>query len=438
MKGMQPMGESGIDAMRVSTSNVHSRWNMYFAVATPLLIIAIVMLTQIDWYQRFALVVLLGLPTLVFLFFVDPYSRDDAEALSKSGYRGWCFAVLAVACLIAATAINPSVVFVQFIVVPQLFIAFTYWPSLGIVTLMNCGFIGVAWVQSATLYGGNITDTVVESIASVFFSGMIGIANDHLVEVNEHNMQLIGRLESQQEVIRHLSHQEGIAAERQRMAGEMHDTIAQSLTSVLALSRAAADEMGDEQDRTLAMKHIRMISAIAKESLDDTRALIANSTPAALQKSGLRDALQRTLANTEGEDGPTCALHVDQNIPELPLALQVAVLRIVQEAVTNTQKHSRAHGITVDLGVTHDLQQGGAVLRLCIEDDGIGFDAASISDEQANATGHGYGFIDMRRRAEELSGSFSCVSSIGKGTRIMVLFPIGEQTQNILTEDASL
>ncbi|MCI1636234.1 sensor histidine kinase [Bifidobacterium sp.] len=418
------MGETSIEQMRISTSNVHSRWNMYFAIATPLLIASIVLLSKLGWYQRFALVILLGLPTLVFLLFVDPYSSEHAATASKSGYRGWCFAALSVVCLVAAAAINPSVVFMQFIVVPQLFIAFTYWPSLGVVTLMNCGFIGVAWMQSAVLYSGDITDAVVESVASVFFSGMIGIANDHLVEVNTHNIQLIERLQSQQEVIGHLSHEEGIAAERQRMAGEMHDTIAQSLTSMLALSRAALDEMEDDQDHELAAKHLRMISTIAKESLDDTRALIANSTPVALQKSGLRDALNRTLANTQLSGGIAYTLHVDEHLPVLPLALQVAVLRVVQEAATNIQKHSRAHHVNVELKRVPGDQGGQERLCLCIEDDGIGFDASTISEEQASTTGHGYGFIDMRRRVEGLSGRFSYSSSIGEGTHLLAVFPL--------------
>lgn len=437
-KEMLPMGRSGVERMRVSTSTVHSRWNMYFAIATPLLIVSIVLLSRIHWYERAALVVLLGLPTAVFLIFVDPYSSDEVRTPSKSGFRGWCFAALSVACLVAAAVINPSVMFVQFIVVPQLFIAFTYWPALGIVAFMNCGFIMVAWIQTAGLYGSNFTDTIVESLASVFFSGMIGIANDHLAEVNTHNLQLIERLQSQQEIIGHLSHEEGIAAERQRMAGEMHDTIAQSLTSMLALSRAALGEMGDEQDRDLALKHLRMISVIAKESLDDTRALIANSTPVALQKSGLRDALARTLSNGTDGSGKSFKLHVDEDLPVLPLALQVAVLRIVQEAVTNIQKHSDARSFTVNLernkdvqGVQgiQDVQRGRDELCLRIEDDGIGFEASSISEEQTSVTGHGYGFIDMRRRVEELSGSFAFSSAPGKGTRITALFPLEGKAQ---------
>ncbi|MDN6853542.1 MAG: hypothetical protein L0L66_02235 [Bifidobacterium crudilactis] len=134
---MLPMGGSGVERMRVSTSTVHSRWNMYFAIATPLLIVSIVLLSRINWYERAALVVLLGLPTAVFLIFVDPYSSDEVRTPSKSGFRGWCFAALSVVCLVAAAVINPSVMFVQFIVVPQLFIAFTYWPALGIVAFMN-------------------------------------------------------------------------------------------------------------------------------------------------------------------------------------------------------------------------------------------------------------------------------------------------------------
>ena len=295
------------------------------------------------------------------------------------------------------------------------------------------------------------------------------------------NRELVEQLQARNAQIARLSHIEGTARERERIAREMHDTIAQGLASILALARATAAEvaqaggaapsaMGVAQaanaaapangagENRQASRHLAMIVELAQECLDDTRRMIADASPRALDGRGLAEAVGRAADRLERE-GIMVARSLDSTLPPLPQPARVAILRIAQEAIANVARHSRAVNVAVSLRSV----AGAAVLE--VRDDGVGFDSAAAgavdaevgsSSNQAalrsrpkpadegrtglprvrsvsqrgrlrrapEGNGSGFGISDMRGRAADLGGCVSIESSPGRGTRVVARIPV--------------
>src|SRR5690349_15820401 len=153
----------------------------------------------------------------------------------------------------------------------------------------------------------------------------------------------------------------GVIAERTRLSRDIHDTIAQSLTSILLLARA--DAPSAEGARAL-----HRIETLAQESLADVRRIVSELAPAELDEQALPGALRRLLARLSDETGIDGVLHVDDEFPVLPTAVEVALLRTAQSALANVRRHSGADRVVVSLSVL------GPSVRMDVVDDGTGFD----------------------------------------------------------------
>jgi len=257
----------------------------------------------------------------------------------------------------------------------------------------------------------------------VVFSAMIGKSFNVLALTNGHNQMLLDKMESQQETIRRLSRAEGASIERERVANEMHDTIAQSLTSILALARVAHEELDD--DLHAARKHLEMIASASKSSLDDTRRMIADSAPADLDGRDLKTALERTVHANAAKTGCQSQCLIQRTLPLLPKQTEVNLLRIVQESLTNISKHANAKHVQVSL-----LVKGQELLQLRIKDDGCGFDIQNLDFQEMEKAGHGYGLRDMAKRAQDVGGRWTVTSVPGQGTSITVNIPVERPSNN--------
>nr|WP_269749090.1 sensor histidine kinase [Bifidobacterium polysaccharolyticum] len=234
-------------------------------------------------------------------------------------------------------------------------------------------------------------------------------------------------MESQQKTIRRLSRAEGASIERERVANEMHDTIAQSLTSILALARVAHEELID--DIPAAQKHLEMIASTSKGSLDDTRRMIADSVPADLDGRDLKTALERTVHSTAAKTGFQSQCRIQRTLPPLPKQTEVNLLRIVQESLTNISKHANAQHVQVSL-----LLKRPELLELQIKDDGCGFDIQNLDFQEMEKAGHGYGLRNMAKRAQDAGGRCTVTSVPGQGTSITVNIPV-ERPSNTTQPD---
>jgi signal transduction histidine kinase len=213
-----------------------------------------------------------------------------------------------------------------------------------------------------------------------------------------------------------LSREAGAAAERERLAREIHDTLAQGFTSIVALAQgftsivalAQAVEPELDSDTAAAKRHVELIRSTARENLAEARAMVAELTPTALHDGSLPAAIQRQCDKLSAESRITATVRVDGELPPLGMATDVVLLRAAQEAFTNIRKHSEASTVTVALS---PMERG---VRLSVADNGIG-----PTDEYTE----GFGLRGMRARTTQVGGTMSATPTPGGGTTVTVEVP---------------
>lgn len=195
----------------------------------------------------------------------------------------------------------------------------------------------------------------------------------------------------------------GREEERRRLRRDLHDGLGPVLAAVAIQADTAYDLAESDPDETKAL--LDTIRQHAQTAVADIRLLVHGLRPPTLDELGLVAALQQSARAYRH------TLHVQvqaQQLPPLPAAVEVATFRIVQEALNNVVKHAQAHACIVTIG-------GDDVLRVVIDDDGIGYSPANVP---------GVGLISIRERAAELGGHFSIRQRPSGGTRVEVLLPL--------------
>ncbi|MER7519889.1 sensor histidine kinase [Streptomyces sp. NPDC126499] len=205
----------------------------------------------------------------------------------------------------------------------------------------------------------------------------------------------------------------GTLAERERLAREIHDTLAQGLSSIQLLLRAAERALPED---SAAARHIEEARRAAQDNLAEARRFVRALTPPGLEHGSLAGALER-LCGTTGPDGPRVRRSVSGTPVALPTPYEVALLRIAQSALANTVRHASASRAEITLSF-----MGGSV-TLDVVDDGRGFDPAAVRGGRPSPEG-GFGLTAMRSRAESLGGSFTVESAPGQGTAVAVSLPL--------------
>ena len=205
----------------------------------------------------------------------------------------------------------------------------------------------------------------------------------------------------------------GAIAERTRISRDIHDTIAQALSSIRLLSHAGANHTHDEQ----ASRTFTQVEALAGDSLADVRRIVAALAPAELDDDALASALERMLERARNEAGLHAELHVDESLPLLPTEVEVALLRTAQSALANVRLHAQATRVVVSLIDAEDS------VRMDIMDDGVGFVLADW-ERSVEADSGSFGLRFMRARLRELGGGIDIESTPGEGTAISVHLPI--------------
>lgn len=204
----------------------------------------------------------------------------------------------------------------------------------------------------------------------------------------------------------------GAIAERTRISRDIHDTIAQALSSIRLLAHAGAGRTEDPD----AARTLEQVETLASDSLADVRRIVAALAPAELEDDALASALQRMLDRAHDEAGLAVELHVDDSLPILPTEVEVALLRTAQSALANVRLHARASRVVMSLIDADDT------VRLDILDDGAGFDQPAW--EEGTEAGSSYGLRFMRARLRELGGGLDIESTPGEGTALSIHLPI--------------
>lgn len=197
--------------------------------------------------------------------------------------------------------------------------------------------------------------------------------------------------------------------ERNRMAREIHDTLAQSFTGILLQLEAA--EAAAESGMP-AESYICRVRDIAKFGLGEARRSVLALRPVVLEEKGLEDALRQLAERSSIEGAMNCELAASGVLQRLDPAVELGIFRIAQEAVGNAVKHAKAKRVSIKLVFAPDA------VKLRVTDDGSGI--AGLSDIVAKG---GYGLPAMRERAQEIGGAFELGTPPGGGTMISLSVP---------------
>ncbi|MFK0262128.1 sensor histidine kinase [Streptomyces angustmyceticus] len=327
-----------------------------------------------------------------------------------------------------ATAVDLMSSFALFALVPMLMMSLATRPAVVVGVLGNLVPVTMLWLRGGA-EGPAVLFVLLASLLGIALSVLLGLWIKRVVRQNREHAELIEELRRNREQVARLSHQAGISAERERLAREIHDTLAQSLTSIISLVQAADSEVEDAP--ALAREHLALVGRVAKESLVEARAFVADRTPASLRESSLAQALRRQADGLTAQSGLLVRFAVEGDERPLPMAVNVVLLRAAQEAGANVHKHAEARA--VDLV----LRYGAGQVGLRVADDGRGFDAsepasAAGRDERRGTAGHGqgdgggFGLRGMAARVAEIGGVMSVTSEPGAGTVVEVKVPLAE------------
>ncbi|MGW3989228.1 sensor histidine kinase [Streptomyces sp. NPDC004830] len=235
-----------------------------------------------------------------------------------------------------------------------------------------------------------------------------------LYRESEQRRQLIEELTRARADLAAAQHTAGMLAERDRLAREIHDTLAQGLTSIQLLLRAAERALPGSPDH--AARHVGQARQAAVDNLAEARRFIAALTPPALDDTTLAGSLTRLCDTTSARHGLTVRFHLTGDPVALSTAQEVALLRVAQSALANTVQHAGAG--TADVTLDHH----GDHVRLEVADDGCGFDPARLPAPDPGAGG--FGLAAMRARVDTLGGTLTLVSSPGGGTTVSARLPL--------------
>jgi len=244
----------------------------------------------------------------------------------------------------------------------------------------------------------------------------LAVANHRLEEMIAENTGLQAQLLTQ-------AREAGAGDERQRMAREIHDTLAQGLTGIIT-QLEAAQQTGSESERE---RRISNAKRLARDSLAEARRSVQALRPQALENSRLPEALADEVARWSATSGVAGEMETTGEARLLHPEIEVTLLRVAQEALANVAKHAGAARAGVTLSYMED------VVSLDVRDDGAGFTVTASNGHLngENPAAGGFGLIAMRQRVSRLAGQLEIESEPGAGTAVsasLPAIPLGEST----------
>jgi two-component system NarL family sensor kinase len=207
-----------------------------------------------------------------------------------------------------------------------------------------------------------------------------------------------------------------LVEERNRLAREVHDTLAQELTGI-ALQLEAADALLEHSPER-ARARIRQALERTRESLDEARRSVLDLRAGPLERQALPAALEALIGRFAEETGIAVSSQLALAGPRLPARVEEALYRIVQEALGNVRQHAQASAVRIE------LRQASDAIQLLVTDDGRGFDVDVPGEPGPSSSAHGFGLIGMQERARLLNGVMRISSCPGAGAQVEVSLPL--------------
>lgn len=313
-----------------------------------------------------------------------------------------------------------------------LFVSFTQiwmlserrWVSLALSTLLAVGTT-FALAAPSGFSREALLETAPQMGVALAFSTMLGLWVGQTMLQTARHAQLVDDLNAAQAELGTVHHAAGVAAERERMAREIHDTLAQGFTSVVMLAQAASADL-DRDDVGAAQDRLALVEATARDNLAEARSLVTAFSPLPLQGATLVEAIERLAARFEDESGVAVTLRLSA-VPGLGSAEDVVLLRAAQEALANVRRHADASAVVIFLGPAGSPAPAGAARA---SSDGAADDATVVLEVADDGRGLGPGFVEgfglrgMRERVAAGGGAVTVDSPPGGGTTVRVDLPV--------------
>lgn len=264
----------------------------------------------------------------------------------------------------------------------------------------------VAWQGwGEEFFSGNVVFTLVGYSGGV----LLGLWLHRFIEQSdERARRLNAELENTQRRLAEAHQRQGAADERERLAREIHDTLAQGFASIIVLAEAARSSLDTDPDKSAQQLH--SIENTARDNFAEARVLVGAAPQSGVASGSVARALRRTLDRFAVDTGLTVGAELPDVACDQPT--RIALLRCLQESLANVRKHAGASTV----GVVLAQQPYGIALE--ITDDGRGF---VVEDSR------GFGLDGMRRRLAELGGELTVTSAVGDGTRVLARAPTDGQ-----------
>jgi signal transduction histidine kinase len=243
--------------------------------------------------------------------------------------------------------------------------------------------VGVASFGWAGWKVRELPSVVVQMSFTVAFGLLFAVWITRIIKQSGERAELITELERTRSELAEVNRAAGVQSERERLAAEIHDTLAQGFTSIVLLASVAQARIPNPPSE------LATIEATARENLAEARALVAALQPAPLQNASLDGAIGRVVERFSSETGIGATFAVTGSPVALGSDRDIALLRSAQEALSNIRKHTQATAVAVTLTY-------GEEIHLEVTDNGGGFDPQQATD--------GFGLVGLRRRLEQLGG----------------------------------
>lgn len=305
------------------------------------------------------------------------------------------------------------------------------------IALMTAAVIASQWSAS----GDPVPHAaaVVGPLFGAAFAVITGLAYVALYREAENQRRAADELRRTRQELAASQHEAGVLAERERLAREIHDTLAQGLSSIVLLARAAEQSLAHGDPATAASR-VALMQQTAADNLAEARSFVRGLSSPQLHDTTLVEALRRLCEETgrsaaAGGAALRCRLEVDGEPAELPQPHQVALLRAAQASLANVRDHASAGNAVVTLTFL------GTEVTMDIYDDGVGFDpdlaagagaagtgsagaGTARAGHDGGADGSGFGLRSLRERVEALSGSLELETAPGEGTVVAIRLPL--------------
>ena len=276
----------------------------------------------------------------------------------------------------------------------------TFFQTLGLYFLYIMLYPTEHWLLILMIILGLL---VISTIIGTFISSIIIQSTDRQRLIDDLTRSRANLMKAEREA--------GRLTERQRLARDIHDTLAQHFTSIIMhLSAAKYSNFGTVQTQ------VQQAEEAAREGLDEIRRIVWDMQPEQIEKASLVEAVEELAARWSAENSVQVKMKVTGTPRSLTSSAETALLRISQEAMHNINKHAQAKNVNITFSFMEDL------FVMDIADDGLGFEPSKIKN--------GFGMKTMRDRAEELSGTLTIESEQGIGTAIAVSIPISEENDD--------